>query len=304
MNSQTEHRTHLLIRIGKILGWIFFSVLAFVMTADAFMDDPIKLWLSDKGVTNDHLVLGSLGLILLVTFVVLALNYFRRQSDKHEVPEFDELYIRNKRENYLDHFFDQITTHLENDIHHACYQEIELKTNDTLAKPWHFIKKTSKRFGDKKQKHYTIEEILDKYLGGGILLLGGPGSGKTTTLNYIALKFLSAAKSDLNAQIPVILNLSQWGKNARSKKGEEQSEDVKNDPLLEIESWIAHMLLNTDGIKLDIELTQKWIKEEKFIYLLDGLDEANEDNRIRLVERLNTFLSTRANIPLVLCLSC
>jgi hypothetical protein len=49
-----------------------------------------------------------------------------------------------------------------------------------------------------------------EYAGGNLLLLGEPGSGKTTTLLTFARALLIAAEQDERRPIPIILNLSSW----------------------------------------------------------------------------------------------
>jgi predicted NACHT family NTPase len=45
-----------------------------------------------------------------------------------------------------------------------------------------------------------------------LLILGEPGSGKTTTLLELAVNLISRANADAKERVPVVLNLSSWKK--------------------------------------------------------------------------------------------
>ena len=47
----------------------------------------------------------------------------------------------------------------------------------------------------------------------GLLILGSPGSGKTVVLLRLAKELLEKAKIDLNAQVPLVLELQSWHPN-------------------------------------------------------------------------------------------
>jgi predicted NACHT family NTPase len=51
--------------------------------------------------------------------------------------------------------------------------------------------------------------VFDR-LGGGLLILGAPGSGKTTALLELARHLLDKAEADEHQPIPVVFNLVSW----------------------------------------------------------------------------------------------
>jgi hypothetical protein len=56
-----------------------------------------------------------------------------------------------------------------------------------------------------------ISDVFDK-VGGGLLILGPPGAGKTTALLQLCGELLSRAKRDPHQPIPVVFNLASWAR--------------------------------------------------------------------------------------------
>ena len=106
-----------------------------------------------------------------------------------------------------------------------------------------------------------------------LLILGGPGSGKTTELLVIARYLLEGAERDERAPVPVVLNLSTW---AREQK-----------PLFD---WVVGELEDTYGVDKRGGLGERWLKEGRLLLLLDGLDEVAERVRRACAEAINTFI--------------
>lgn len=87
-----------------------------------------------------------------------------------------------------------------------------------------------------------------------MLILGKPGSGKSSRLLDLATGLLKKAKNDEQAAIPAIFNLAAW---------KENHEDFGE--------WLAKMLV--DFYSYPKELANAAIEENKVIPLLDGFDE-------------------------------
>jgi hypothetical protein len=82
------------------------------------------------------------------------------------------------------------------------------------------------------------------------LILGAPGSGKTTVLLELARELLRRAKSDPQAPIPIVLTLSSWA------QGKESMSD-----------WIVHEV----AARCEIPTAQVrfWLTTDQFVPLLD-----------------------------------
>jgi hypothetical protein len=101
----------------------------------------------------------------------------------------------------------------------------------------------------------SIGDVFHK-MGGQILILGDPGSGKTIMLLQLLKDLLIDTCEDLT-EIPVLLNLSSWA--------------AEQKPL---EAWLADEMLRVYGVPR--KQSRKWLQSERLILLLDGLDEVAE----------------------------
>ena len=113
-------------------------------------------------------------------------------------------------------------------------------------------------------------EIFDAIgMGRSLLILGAPGSGKTTMLLELARQLIERARQDISEPIPVVLNLASW---------------AGKSPLAE---WIEQELNNTYSIPK--KNARDWSKGNKLLLLLDGLDEVSNAERTKCVEAINQF---------------
>ena len=114
---------------------------------------------------------------------------------------------------------------------------------------------------------------------GKLLILGEPGSGKTTTLLHLAQDLVDEASKNDSRPIPLILELSTW------------SEDKS------IEQWITETIEKRYGISTSI--IQQW--QQVVLPLLDGLDELGLLNQQKCIDAINAFLREQAHHGLVVC---
>ncbi len=104
-----------------------------------------------------------------------------------------------------------------------------------------------------------ILEIFDE-LGRTLLILGEPGSGKTTTMLELAKGLVKEAKLDFEVPVPVIFNLSSWA--------------IKRKPL---EEWLIDELASKYRIGKRRKLGKYWLENQQLLLFLDGLDEVKEE---------------------------
>lgn len=108
-------------------------------------------------------------------------------------------------------------------------------------------------------------------VGRTLLILGEPGSGKTITLLKIAQSLIDKIDDSLGQPVPVILNLSSWGRKRQT-----------------ITEWLVEEI--NDIFKVSRTLSKKWIKEEQLILCLDGLDEVATQYQDACVQSINRFV--------------
>ena len=111
--------------------------------------------------------------------------------------------------------------------------------------------------------------VFDDHLGQ-LLILGEPGSGKTTFLLRLLEELLERAEQDFTQPVPILLNLSSW---RSAKTG--------------FDAWLVDELQT----RMDVpsEQGKKWVKAEQLVLLLDGLDETDNAVRGGCVEAINRY---------------
>jgi hypothetical protein len=115
-----------------------------------------------------------------------------------------------------------------------------------------------------------------------LLILGEPGAGKTITLLKLAQNLIARAEEGLSELIPVVFNLSSWGSKRQT-----------------IADWLVQELWSK--YQVPREVGKGWIKNQKLLLLLDGLDEVKSERREACVEAINQFMQEYGQTELVIC---
>ena len=157
------------------------------------------------------------------------------------------------------------------------------KRLDAVELPWGMVWETS----DQPRQPLALNtKIIDQFdaLGSGrtLLILGAPGSGKTTTLLELSRDLINHAEQDSNEPIPVVFNLCSW----------------TNDKL-KIADWIVQEL-NTK-YQVSKAIGKDWLKNEQLLLLLDGLDEVIPQLRLSCVQAINQFIQSHGATEIVVC---
>lgn len=132
------------------------------------------------------------------------------------------------------------------------------------------------KIGDRPQRPLSreteiIEVFDDEDVAGRLLILGAPGSGKTTTMLELAAELTRRAEDDPEEPMPVLFNLSSW-------KDDKQP----------ISEWLVGELNLKYGARKDIG--KNWVEGRRLLPMLDGLDELESGRQELCVGAINDLL--------------
>jgi GTPase SAR1 family protein len=164
---------------------------------------------------------------------------------------------------------------LKQSLHHEVLIELGMETRpNALERPWDLARQIPDREPRPIEPGTTMLDLFDQATGS-LLILGEPGSGKTTMLLELCRLAIERAKEDPIQPIPVVFNLSAW--KPESKKEPEQA----------FLDWLVGEL--RDKYSIPKKIGYPWIEHDALLLLLDGLDEVEPQNRERCVQTINRF---------------
>ena len=170
---------------------------------------------------------------------------------------------------------------LDASLHGAALLDLGIKEDpEAVTKyPW-AIKKEST--DETLPAGTSMLEIFDSIgMGRSLLILGAPGSGKTTMLLELARQLIQRGREDVIAPIPMVFNLTSWTEK------------------LSLADWLAQELNNLYSVPR--KTAPDWVKGDKLLLLLDGLDEVRQDSRAKCVEAINAFRKEHGLTSLAVC---
>jgi eukaryotic-like serine/threonine-protein kinase len=151
--------------------------------------------------------------------------------------------------------------------------------DEAVERPWKHAVEFSSQRCQSFLKDRNINTIFDAT--GLLLILGEPGSGKTTTLLELASNLLVRARADSKERVPVVLNLSSW-KKKRS-----------------LADWIALEL--SEKYRVPVKIARAWLRKDYLVPLLDGLDEISTAEQPDCVTAINHFIDDYEPSGIVVC---
>jgi HEAT repeat protein/Cdc6-like AAA superfamily ATPase len=299
------------------LGWLAFfgfllSVWGFLGNLDDVNDvwDRLTVWVLHAAHLRGDLVpypklLTLAAFLLPVTILFLILRDVSDRGDRKEANargvSLRALLEERARKAYLDYLSDDLENRLSSSIHDACFIDIGLEETPGATLPWHYV---SYPLQGTATSFSSVDQAFAHFRGR-LLILGAPGSGKTTSMLHIGRRILTEAQRDPHAATPVLLNLSSFEESKpmlswlTSMFSLWKSRPLP-DPTLAFDQWLIQELsrLPFPGE----HLAQRWVKEGNLALLLDGLDEIQEDRRPAVVAAINqSTLLSFPSLPLVVC---
>src|SRR5688500_13718298 len=152
---------------------------------------------------------------------------------------------------------------------------------ESVDNPWRMVLEGPDQTRQTLPRGSKIKDIF--YEANGLLLiLGEPGSGKTTTLLQLARDLIAEVDEAFTQPVPVVLNLSTWTN--------------KQQPL---DQWLVAEL--NSKYHLPKKDGQNWLRERRVLPLLDDLDEVKAENRTACVQKINQLVADYGLQELVVC---
>ncbi len=194
----------------------------------------------------------------------------------------------------------EVAIRLQDNLHYETWIELlkehqpELVHRAEQLKPLKPLKskKTKPRFGLSSQSGATPTEVSEDEkvisifkridVAGRLLILGEPGSGKTTTLLELAWELLQEAAQPGNQTIPFLFELSNW-----------------KDDDLSIGDWLAADLKSR--YKIPEDETKNLLESGQLLPLLDGLDELGLTRQVQCITKVDQYLQTNPSLQVTVC---
>ena len=199
----------------------------------------------------------------------------------------------------------QVEARLAGQLHHAIRLNLSKQTQPQQVRPWGMeVKVSVEQENQVLPQETTIGQVFDSY-SGRLLILGEPGSGKTTSLLDLALELISRAEEDSCQRIPVIVDLSDW------QPIEPQSISPWSKLFTQVQNFFNKSRSNSitesivtwsvadwfvEKIRLKYGISYEEIKilltDKKIIPLFDGLDEVRPECQEDCVRAVNQLLNS------------
>lgn len=114
--------------------------------------------------------------------------------------------------------------------------------------------------------------MFDRFTASGraLLLLGDPGSGKTTALLVLCRELLDRIGNDSRSAVPAVLSLSSW-----------------NEGHAHFANWVTGELHARYQLRRSIG--RDWLSRNRLVLLFDGLDEVSAASRAACAAELDSF---------------
>lgn len=258
------------------LAIVFLSMVSGLVINLLTSDTNFTEWLKDNNIGTGKLVFGvtATGIALLI-FTYFQFRYTEKieeTTEKEALKENIEPDIKRLFESLKERYQNRYQSKLDGRF------EITLEVSEDFDSSPRSI---TEQFEGNATKGEAIEVIRQAFeQKGRLLIAGNAGVGKTVLLLKLAIDLLDKIEDLEKEPFPIIFNLASW------------SEEYEN-----FGDWLKAMLVSGYGFSRDF--AEKFLRQERIIFLLDGLDELarNETDEIAAEKRaaclasLNDYLS-------------
>lgn len=171
---------------------------------------------------------------------------------------------------------------LKNSLQTTLLIDLEKETiHQAVSRPWERMDNGLQRPTEEIPPDKPVLTLFEE-MGRAMLILGEPGSGKTTTLLELAEALAAEADSGQDQPVPVVLNLSTWSEKYAS-----------------LDEWLVEEL--NEKYQIPRPIGRRWLDQNALVFLLDGLDEVSFEQRKGCLNAINHFRQTHGLAGLVVC---
>ncbi len=124
----------------------------------------------------------------------------------------------------------------------------------------------------------TGDEAIEKSAQKRVIILGGPGTGKTTTLKYLAAERAHQALENPDIPIPIFLTLPALARSGKT-----------------LQRYLVDLVEDMKTESIYAEVLWKEIESGNAFLCLDSLDEVTPDLRQSIIERIISWAEDRGN---------
>jgi hypothetical protein len=164
---------------------------------------------------------------------------------------------------------------LEDSLHGAALQALGVKEHpEAVPDRWSMVVQQTDRTARTLPSDTSIVQVFvesDREL----LILGEPGSGKTTMLLELTKTLLTEAEEQEALPMPIVFPLAPWA--------------AKQLPLAD---WLVDEL--NQRYDIPRQIGQRWVTNDRILPVLDGLDEVRIEHRVACVSAINAYRESRA----------
>ncbi|MCS7481347.1 NACHT domain-containing protein [Umezawaea endophytica] len=229
----------------------------------------------------------AVAVLTAVTVVLGTWDRLRAKSEPYLKGRWDHPSNRRAALNRIESW---VGSRLDSSLGRRTGRELDLKLSpqpSMVICPVDLIEDPYVELGEPSSNHDIARLFTDNHSE--LLVLGDPGSGKSTVLLHLCQKLVEEAREDSTRPLPIVVDLASWSPSSQNSL----RLSAQLNPLPEFEPWLLAQVV--DRYKLPIGHVKKWFRAGRLVLLLDGLDEVNGDDRNSCVDKINALTEQFGN---------